>query len=519
MTWLRRWLFQGKFWVVLLEAWVLAAMMLFLVLSVVREIPTGNIPATFIFLTQVAVFWAVFRLKPAVRPQRWQRLLWEFSFALALRCVVAATAWAEGSLFHAWEFFDWQDFIMPVNLLLLTVTFFPFLLGRLMVYAFWAWKGLAERSFLWMMVNSHLLTVFILIVLVIVLTRIQQGVGDHSTAVYPEGVLANIILSLVRSIIPWVGVSVILAGLTIAAFFPPTLAVSYLSSRRFVRRIRELAAAMKQVRQGNLDVRVTPAGQDEIAQLQSDFNQMADDLQQEREKVSQLLKNQRELSAVVSHELRTPISVIRAYLENDLADSSAGVPANYRGDLQVLYHQTLSLQGLVEDLFTLSQMDQNRFDLECRSVDLLTVIHRVHRSLQKVAWDSKRIDLAVQTQPPLLPEIIIWADEKRLEQVFSNLVQNAIRHTPEGGVVVLGVRLLTGQAEVSVVDSGEGIAPLDLPHIWERFYRGAHGSTTGRTGIGLSLVKDLVEKMGGSVGVESQPGEGSRFWVTLRVLP
>jgi signal transduction histidine kinase len=111
------------------------------------------------------------------------------------------------------------------------------------------------------------------------------------------------------------------------------------------------------------------------------------------------------------------------------------------------------------------------------------------------------------------------ADERRLEQVLTNLVQNAVRHTPRGGAILLQAEPAGGQVEIRVLDSGEGISPEDLPHIWDRFYRSARGGGAGRTGIGLSLVKELVENMGGTVGVESQPAEGSRFWLRLQAAP
>jgi signal transduction histidine kinase len=205
-----------------------------------------------------------------------------------------------------------------------------------------------------------------------------------------------------------------------------------------------------------------------------------------------------------------------AYLENELLDCPDRSPGEDRQTLQTIRHETLKLQLLVEDLFTLSQLDERRLSLDCAPVDISPVIERVITSLKKVAWDNKRIELCAQLPPAMPPA---WADERRLEQVLSNLAQNAIRYTPPGGIILLQGEPVGEALQISVTDSGEGISPADLPHIWNRFYRGVSESGPGRTGIGLSLVKELVEAMGGIVGVDNRPGEGSRFWLQLKKAP
>lgn len=509
MSLFRRLAFQGCFGQVLLEAWGGATLALLLVLFVVAELPPVNVFPTFLFLTQVPVLWAALRLKPASSPW-WKRVGREGAFAAALRLLVFATAWALVGTFRARAFIDLTEAGFLSDLLLYTACFFPYLIYRLFLKGIAAWWALSRRRFLWMLVTSHLLTVFILIALSMTPLWIQESTY---VAYYPPGFVANMVLAFTRSVVPRVGVSLIFLAAALAVFFLPALAVSYLTSRRFVRRIQDLVAAMKAMREGDLGARVTPTGSDEIAELQGYFNTMAAELQQERDKVALLLQNQRELAAVVSHELRTPLSVMRAHLENDLVEISDVGPEVSREKLGLLHHETLKLQALVEDLFTLSQLDVQRLDLECTRVELAVVIERVVASLKQLAWEQKRVDLSAQLpQGPLYG----WADAGRLEQVLSNLVQNAIRHSVPGGIILLQAEDAGESVVIRVIDFGEGIAPEDLPHIWERFYRGAGGQGTGRTGIGLSLVKELVEAMGGTVGVESDPGEGSRFWIALR---
>jgi signal transduction histidine kinase len=119
--------------------------------------------------------------------------------------------------------------------------------------------------------------------------------------------------------------------------------------------------------------------------------------------------------------------------------------------------------------------------------------------------------------PPGLP--LVWADPNRLHQILSNLVRNAIRHTPEGGIVVLSARAEGDHVDIGVSDTGEGIAPEDLPHVFDRFYRADPSRTrsTGGAGLGLAIVRELVELMGGTVQADSTPGQGSTFTVSLPI--
>lgn len=510
MNLLRRLVLRGKPIAVLLEAWALALASLALLLSVVSQLPSSNIAFAFVCFTQLPVGWAALRLRWPPVTSRWQGWLQELAFGVALRGLILLSAWVLADLFQVQAHIHYT-YIYALDLLIYTICLLPYLAYRLLIRMAIAWRRLTEKSFLWMLVNSHLLTVGAIIALASIVLRIQAS-SQPAIAVYPPGWLANVVLELVRAVMPWVGVTLI--GLLAAevVFLLPALVISYFNARRFVRRVSGLAQAMQRVRRGEPGVQVLPAGHDEIAQLQDDFNHMASDLASEREKVQTLLQNQRELAAVISHELRTPITVMRAYIENDLSPQHAPLPPEYQSDLQTLQHETLKLQALVEDLFTLSQLDTQRLNLTCAWVDVPGVVERVTASLQKVAWENKRIDLSAQVSLPLPP---IWADERRLEQALGNLIQNAIRHTPQGGVIVLQASSVEGCVELGVLDSGEGVSPEDIPHLWERFYRGAQGDQAGRVGIGLSLVKELIEAMGGTVGVESRAGEGSRFWLRL----
>jgi signal transduction histidine kinase len=258
-------------------------------------------------------------------------------------------------------------------------------------------------------------------------------------------------------------------------------------------------------------------GRDEVAQLQADFNAMADALQaarreieSERDAIARLLESRRTLFASVSHDLRTPVATVRGYLdslrEND--DLSPDIVA----DLDVMEGEVLRLQRLIDDVFALARLDVDhlRFDLE--PVDVDTVLARCVRAGHAYAWRSARVEIVHQRADRPLPPV--RADEMRLEQVIHNLLRNAVRHTLPGGLVAVGATLESPWVRVDVSDTGSGIGPDALPHIWERYYQ-ASDVTPDSAGIGLALVEEMVEAMGGMVSAESTPGAGSVFMVRL----
>jgi signal transduction histidine kinase len=172
------------------------------------------------------------------------------------------------------------------------------------------------------------------------------------------------------------------------------------------------------------------------------------------------------------------------------------------------------LQMLIEDLFTLSRAEVGELVLSCEPMDVGAIIRRMVDTVAPLAWRAGRVEVVVQV-PPDLP--LALADGRRLEQVLSNLLHNGVRHTPPGGIVAVMAAAEQDAVRIEVRDTGEGIPPEDLPHVWERFYRGerARAEDSRGAGLGLALVKELTEAMGGMVEVESVVGEGSCFAVKL----
>jgi len=300
---------------------------------------------------------------------------------------------------------------------------------------------------------------------------------------------------------------------------PPLLLFSYFSTRKLTRRVEALAETTRQLQTGDFSIRTQVNGEDEVAQLQYAFNQMAENLnnatqalQSEKDKVTSLLNTQREMTASISHELRTPVATLRGYLESNLAQNQALSP-KLRNDLEIMAHETEQLQKMVDDLFTLAQRETNQLSLNMLPVDPASFLSAWVEKFKPIAWKNHKVDL----QSVLAPNLpVIQADPQRLEQIMNNLVQNAVRHTLPGGLVQVEAALIENGLRISVRDNGEGIPPENLEHVWERYYRGKNHQHQG-SGLGLALVKELAESMGANVGVESMLGEGSHFWVEWEV--
>jgi signal transduction histidine kinase len=313
---------------------------------------------------------------------------------------------------------------------------------------------------------------------------------------------------------------VVLVGASIFALGSSSL-VGYLLARRLVRRLERLGRAAEAFASGDLSQRVEAENEDEVAQLARRFNVMADrlsdtlsELAHEKEVVEEALLAKRELVANVSHELRTPLASIRAHTE------SLMLPGHFDADfvrsyLAVIHRQSEQLNRLIDDLFVLSTSDSGALPLALRPVDLRGILEEVVASIQPAAEAERRVSILTDIEYAL-PEVL--ADRQRVGQVVSNLLRNAVRYTPEGGLVAVRASRCDARfVLVSVEDTGPGIPPEALQHIFDRFYRAdpSRDRASGGAGLGLAIVRELVTAMGGEVSAESVIGEGSRFAFTL----
>ncbi|HLZ56892.1 MAG TPA: HAMP domain-containing sensor histidine kinase [Ktedonosporobacter sp.] len=370
------------------------------------------------------------------------------------------------------------------------------------------WNRLRRRHLLWALTHSHVL----LVVLVAGLLILGVDVIFVRMSRIPFDMLMILPITLFLAIPSVIALMIIV---------PPFALFSYFVIRRTTDRLRMLMSATSALRAGNYAVRVPVVGEDEVAQLQTDFNVMAADLertmgalQQERDRVAALLQERRQLIANVSHELRTPVATLRGYLETTLMHWDDIAPSQLHHDLCVMEDETIHLQARVEELFTLARADVGQPVIKSEPTEVGMLVQRVVDARAPLIWQTSRIDL-VADAPSHVPDAL--ADPHRLEQALQNLLHNGVRHTSPGGIVAVVVRAEGHEVLLQVRDTGEGIEAKDLPHIWERFYQTESARTRmgGGTGLGLALVKEWIEGMGGSVSVESAPGEGSCF--TLRL--
>jgi signal transduction histidine kinase len=244
--------------------------------------------------------------------------------------------------------------------------------------------------------------------------------------------------------------------------------------------------------------------------LAADLGRTVREVQTERDRVAGLLQSRRELIAGVSHELRTPVATIRAHLESARRKRSI---TSFTEELTILDREVIRLQTLIEDLFTLSQTEVNKLTLDLKPVDAGEVIRERVAAMAPLAWQPGRVQVTAEITAGA-PKAL--ADRMRLEQSLTNLIYNAVRFTRPGGVVIVAISPEKDGVRIDVRDSGEGIAPKDLPYIWDRFYQGKSAMKGPGTGLGLALVKEFAGAMGGSVAVESEVGKGSCFTLHLK---
>jgi two-component system sensor histidine kinase BaeS len=254
---------------------------------------------------------------------------------------------------------------------------------------------------------------------------------------------------------------------------------------------------------GHLDQRVVVRQVDEIGELGHAFNAMAEGLT----RTEQL---RRGMVADVAHELRTPLTNLRGYLEalrDGVADPAPPVLAS-------LYDEAVLLSQLVDDLQDLALADAGQLTLHCELTDADELVAGAVRAVQPEAG-HRGVSIVFVRQSD--PTTRVRADVRRIGQVLRNLLANALAYTPSGGQITVSTWAAEGQLTVSVEDTGSGIAPHHVPNLFERFYRvdSSRARATGGAGIGLAVVKQLVEAHGGRINVRSVLGSGSTFWFTL----
>lgn len=275
-------------------------------------------------------------------------------------------------------------------------------------------------------------------------------------------------------------------------------------ARTITHPVKELTAASRALAKEDLDQKVSVHSQDELGELSQSFNTMSADLEHAR-------RLRQQMTADIAHDLRTPLSVIIGYLEGMKDGVLKPTPARFTA----MYAEAAYLQRLVEDLRTLSLADAGELSLNSRPTQPGEIIQRLAAAFQHQA-EQKQIDLKQSIEKDL-PSICI--DPERMQQALGNLVSNALRYTPPGGVIMLSTRREADSVVLEVEDTGAGIPSQALAHIFDRFYRGDDSRQEDGSGLGLAIAKSIVELQGGKISATSAgPGTGSQFMIQFLAL-
>ncbi|MEO6891572.1 MAG: HAMP domain-containing sensor histidine kinase [Ktedonobacteraceae bacterium] len=295
------------------------------------------------------------------------------------------------------------------------------------------------------------------------------------------------------------------------------IAFSLLLARRLTRPLESLTVAADKLKGGDYSQRVIPPrAQDELGRLAQTFNAMADTIEADVNELRHQEQMRRDLIANIAHDLATPLTAIQGFSEA-LADNVIQAPGERLETAQLIAREVQRLRRLVADMQQMSSIESGRAHLDLAPLDLSALVDETLAVMEPEctqAGITLRAEFAVNTP-------LVLADSDRVTQVLLNLVDNARRHTPSGGTITIGARQEGKILTVWIRDTGQGIDPIDLPHIFERFYRAdrARTGSTGGSGLGLSIVKAIITAHGGTIGATSTPGQRTCIKFTLPLAP
>jgi two-component system sensor histidine kinase BaeS len=276
-------------------------------------------------------------------------------------------------------------------------------------------------------------------------------------------------------------------------------------------RLRAVEDAARRFGEGDLSARAPEIGGDEVAAVAAAFNRMASDLAARQAQLVEADRARRQLLADVSHELMTPLTAIRGYAETlAMPQFTPGSKEGQRA-VKVIHEEGVRIERLVKDLLDLARFEAGGISLALDNVDVDELFERVsERHAQAAQEKGVRIEIVPQDEG-----IRLVGDPHRLEQAVQNLAANALRHTPPGGSIRLAASREGATVKLMVTDTGVGIPQEHLPHVFDRFYKADQSRTQPGSGLGLSIVKAIVERHGGSVSVRSRQGVETTFEIVL----
>jgi two-component system heavy metal sensor histidine kinase CusS len=281
--------------------------------------------------------------------------------------------------------------------------------------------------------------------------------------------------------------------------------VGYQIARRGLRPLQEMTATVSRIHSTTLDERVRLTGLPaELSLLAATFNQMLDRLEESFSRLSRF-------SADIAHELRTPVNNLRG--ETEVALGKPRTAEEYREALESCLEECSRLSRIIDSLLFLARAEEAKLPVLNEPVDLKRELQSVQEFYEPVASEAG-VRITLQASEGVIANL----DRTLLQRALGNLVSNALRHTPPGGQICLTARTANGELQIDVADTGSGIAPEHLPHVFDRFYRAdaARSSIDGGVGLGLAIVRSIAQLHGGTAEIRSHPGRGTCVTLTLK---
>jgi signal transduction histidine kinase len=306
--------------------------------------------------------------------------------------------------------------------------------------------------------------------------------------------------------------STVIRGLVITLVF--TGIIGLILFALLTRRLRRMSEAVKKFEQGKFDQRISDQKKDEIGQLAMTFNGMADTIVANMEELKKTDRLRRELIANVAHDLRSPLASIKGYLETIQIKDKQLTPQDREKYIAIILGVTNMLEGLVEQLFELSKLDARQTQAHLEPFSITDLVQDVVMKFKP--WAEKSHVELQAVLPEQLPQV--YADIGLIERALSNLIENALRYTPENGNVKIEIDKSEQTVKVVVADTGSGIQEEELPLIFDRFYRveKSRARATGGAGLGLAIAKKIIDLHQSSIAVESKVNVGTTFSFNLK---
>ena len=285
---------------------------------------------------------------------------------------------------------------------------------------------------------------------------------------------------------------------------------AWVLKRAVVDPMGRLVSATQRIRSGEYGARAEVRGAQEVAIVAESFNAMAGEVEDVVKGLREIDEMKTRFLSTVSHELRTPLTSISGYLQLLEQGVAGELTPDQMGYVKVAQRNGDRLASLIDDLLTLSRLDAGRIDFKSEPVDLAVQLRHLREEMQPVADKG---DSRLELQAP--SELVVRGDARRLQQSFANLVSNAIKFNRPGGEVRINAAAQNGDAVVEVSDQGVGIPPQEVERIGERFFRASTTTNMPGTGLGLAITREIVERHGGRLEIESSVGTGSTFRISL----